>query len=145
MFDCKTMTKKYYWAVAAAFVAGTMTTGTIVNADKPTEEAGGPMSQIKTFDFTGVQTIDVSSTGPFIMTTCATNSLGSMEDTMSVRNSINIIGFTHTDLPTDESNCFTIGAEANDSLEVSVTQKEGLTNGRISVQTTQGGIVTFTP
>ena len=141
------MIKNYYWAMAvmAAFVAGTMTTGTIVNADKPTEEAGGPMSQIKTFDFTGVQTIDVSSTGPFIMIACATNSLGTTNDSMSVSNSINLIGFIDIELSDEETNCFTQGAEANDSLEVSVSQNDGFTNGRISVQTTQGAIVTFTP
>ncbi len=123
------MIKKYYWtiAVVAAFVAGTMTTGTLVEAKQ--SDSLAPLNKILTLDSqVALPVMTATSSGDFIVTFCAFNSGSALDEEMRIErnggSAFVLLGIGEANH--GGGNCATVGGLAGDTIFASATEKEGL-------------------
>lgn len=154
------MTRNYYWAIvtAVAFVAGTLVSGTAVEAISPdleiylseilgivqdlqsNSESNAPLTQILTIDKQGFNTIAATSDSEFIVTFCSQNSDDSTaDDYLSIaRNGSVIIAF---DINSDSAGdrCITVGGNAGDFIDAESSQNgSGVTSSTAVMQAKEG-------
>jgi len=129
------MIKKYYWAiaVAAAFVLGTIATGTIVEAKQ--SDSLAPLNKILTIDKTGSNTITATSSGDFIVTFCAVNTSSTSDDTLIIaRDGVGVIMGFFIDSETLGGSCATVGGSAGDTVTGGSTEASGQTSSTAVMQ-----------
>ncbi len=128
--------------IATAFVAGTIASGTLVEAKQ--SDSLAPLNKILTIDKVGSGIITATSSSQFIVDFCANNGDSTVPDILIIERNGVLIIFFEIDAHEDGVNCVTVGGGAGDILTADSTESDSVTRSTAVMQARDSATASLT-